>query len=160
MKEHICNKKCKINKNCKNDCCLIAGHEGNHLCGKCTCQKYCKYYNCSLNCNKQCHLIGGHKEEHICEIKGHKCVFSCYYKNNSKNCNKLCKIILENETNHNKESEHFCDIPKKDHGCTGICHLKEYSSYCKNDCKFEVNHQGEHLCSLEKHLCKEKWKNQ
>jgi uncharacterized protein YkuJ len=155
LKEHICNQKCKINKNCKNECSLIAGHEGNHLCGKCTCSYDCQYYNCSLNCNKKCYLKGGHKEEHICEIKGHKCKHPCCYKNNSKNCNKLCKFILENETNHNSESEHFCEISKEEHGCSGFCHLKEYRN-CKNYCIFEVNHQGEHLCSFEKHLCKEK----
>ena len=145
--EHKCKGKCK---NCNSDCTLTPEHKNDCMCGKCLCNKPCKY-NDLRNCQGTCREIFGHSEnkEHNCNNQ-HYCNKDCkYHSSCQKKCNYKQKEIHQ---------EHICELLKKEnHKCNKSCDLSNLSN-CEGHCYLTVGHEHEqpfHKCDAELHKCKE-----
>ena len=182
---HKCIEKCyllEITDNCGIECTLPYGHFGEHICNNIhKCKEYCHLFEKSQGCGKKCSLEYGHDFEHNCNEK-HYCNNYCYYYKKSNNCinekccleyshsgkcncgeknhlcsekcskekcENICKLLCEH-----KEKFHDC---KEFHKCYKTCSLKNISkeNTCNNICKYELGHNGDCFCSLEKenHIC-------
>ena len=143
----LCRQQCKY---CYYNCCLLQGHQGEHLCPyNHICKEICtlclKSKCFDKNCEHTCAGKAGHSEQHICN-HSHQCDAKCIFMDFSNDCKGKCILELGHLDNH------FCGL--ENHHCNRNCELFEKANNCKGKCILSYPHEGkEHDCG-ERHYCK------
>jgi len=111
-----------------------------------------KWKICEQKCSECyyiCTLLKGHEKKHKCPYDHHckeKCEICEECKCQDENCSNKCGEKSGHENIHT--CNHF-------HQCKKNCELELFSLDCKGRCKLEHNHNGNHNCGVEIHICKE-----